>query len=115
MEKTITIGNKECVFKTSGALPLIYRREFHRDLFTDMQGLKFAEDGLDADTVSVLEMCSYAMARHADKTIPEIEEWLESFTTFGLMEHVDEIVALWTDELETQSEGKKKSVAPQEN
>ena len=36
MIKTISIDGKECIFKSSAAIPRIYRIKFKRDIFSDL-------------------------------------------------------------------------------
>ena len=40
MIKTIVIDGKECRFKSSAAIPRMYRMKFGRDIFVDMSHLK---------------------------------------------------------------------------
>ena len=39
MQKTINVCGKEVVLKTNGLVPLIYKKEFKRDFFKDIQTL----------------------------------------------------------------------------
>lgn len=111
MERTITISGKECSFKSSGALPRIYRVLFKKDLFGDMQELQGLSESniFGGGAMETLENVAYAMAYHYDKTIPSIEEWLENFDTFALMNALPDIISLWTDEITTESTAKKKT------
>mgnify|MGYP000284961818 FL=1 len=40
MRKTLVIGGIECNFKSSAAIPRMYRLKFGRDVFVDLQKLK---------------------------------------------------------------------------
>ena len=40
MEKKITVSGKECTFRSSAALPRIYRMKFGRDIFVDLSKLE---------------------------------------------------------------------------
>ena len=40
MRKTLTISGIECNFKSSAAIPRMYRLKFGRDVFVDMQKLQ---------------------------------------------------------------------------
>ena len=106
MEKTIAISGNEIKFKSSGALPRIYRTTFNEDLFADiskLEGTK-AEEALSADVISTLENVAFCMAKHADPSIGgDIIAWLEQFETFALVQALPEILDLWTKEIESQS------------
>jgi hypothetical protein len=111
MQRTININGRECAFKSSGALPRIYRNQFGRDIFQDVVQL----EGINKDTVyetgtmEILENIFYAMAKHADDTVPPIEEWLEGFETFDLIAATKDILEIWKADIKTKSRAKKKS------
>lgn len=112
MEKFITISGEEVALKSSGALPRLYRTLCGRDIFKDMVALeKMNEESLMSDqAIGVLENIAYTMHRHAvpsDKR--KIEEWLESFGMFGIIQALPDILAMWNEEIETQSTAKKKN------
>ena len=60
MEKIVKIGDKEVQFRSSAALPHMYRRKFRRDIFVDMDALrksmKKSKDGSDQIDIDSLEM-----------------------------------------------------------
>lgn len=105
MEKTITISGNEIKFKSSGALPRIYRTTFNEDLFADISKLEgTGENALDNDVISTLENVAFCMAKHADPSIgDDIIAWLEQFETFALVQALPEILDLWTKEIESKS------------
>ena len=117
MTKTIQIGDKEVQFKTSAAIPHIYRRKFGRDIFIDMDQLQSAikksADGsssLSIDSLEMFENLAFCFARHADPTIPEdVEEWLEQFETFDIYNILPELFDMWIAESKTSSKLKKKN------
>ena len=112
MEKTVRIGEKEIKLKTSGALPRIYRIEFNRDIFRDINLLATIEDPdkLEAESTAVFENVAYAMAKHADPggTPDDILEWLGGFddpnTIYDMM---DDVIALWNAEKKETASPKK--------
>ena len=106
MEKTITIDGKECRFKSSGALPRIYRITFGEDLFVDIGKLEGISDTemLNGDVIGTLENVAFCMAKHADSSVGNnIVEWLEQFETFSLVQAIPDILELWTSEIKTTS------------
>lgn len=106
MEKIITISGNEIKFKSSGALPRIYRTTFNEDLFADISKLEgtTGENALDNDVISTLENVAFCMAKHADASIgDDIISWLEQFETFALVQALPEILDLWTKEIESKS------------
>ena len=86
MRKTIIIDGKECNFKSSAAIPRIYRMKFHRDIFKDLRDLEKSIDkndpensSLDLFSLEMFENIAYVMAKHADPSIPDTpEEWLDT-------------------------------------
>lgn len=115
-EKTVKVGDREVKFRSSAAVPRLYRIKFKRDIFRDIAKLEknFAEKGneelsiLDIDDLEIFENVAYIMAWHADPSIPgTIDEWLEDFEMFSIYEILPEILELWGDNLMTQVDVKK--------
>ena len=88
METTIKIDGKDVRFKSTAAVPLLYRRKFNRDLFRDIQTVGAAMNGQTAGTslpvqaMATFENLAYIMAKHAaPDTVPDTpEEWLDGFS-----------------------------------
>lgn len=122
MRKTIVINDIECQFKSSAALPRMYRLKFGRDIFVDMSHLKKQMDlnkkmkeetGNDSSSISIesLEMfenIAFLMNKHGDPEQPnDIEEWLEQFETFDIYKVLPEILDMWNIENNQMSIPKK--------
>ena len=123
LQKTVKVGNQEVTFKSSAAVPRIYRIKFGRDIFKDLAKLENAyreNVGKDASSMQVedleiFENVAYVMAYHADPTIPEtIDEWLEQFEMFSIYEVLPEILELWGSNVVSMSTAKKNSPKPSE-
>lgn len=116
MLKTIQIGDKEVLFKSSAAIPHIYRRKFCRDIFIDMdqlqKGLNRKKSGaaeLTLDSLEMFENLAYCFAKHADPSVPEdVESWLEQFETFDIYNILPQLIEMWTLENKTTGTLKKK-------
>lgn len=127
MIKTITIDGKECTFKSSAAIPRIYRIKFKRDIFSDLakiqkqikatkktknlsedeKNLEFASN-LPIETLEMFENIAFLMHRHGDPSQPNnIDEWLEQFQTFDIYKILPELLMLWKDETNSMSTIKK--------
>jgi mRNA-degrading endonuclease RelE of RelBE toxin-antitoxin system len=115
LEKTIEIGGKPVTFRSSAAIPRIYRIKFKRDIFKDLTKLeksyrnkaKSSED-LEIDDLEIFENVAYIMAYHADPTIPKtIDEWLDQFEMFSIYQVLPEILELWGSNLVTDVQAKK--------
>ena len=115
-EKVIKVGDREVKFRSSAAVPRLYRIKFKRDIFRDIAKLEknFAEKGseemslMEIDDLEIFENVAYIMAWHADPSIPgSIDEWLENFEMFSIYEVLPEILELWGDNLMTQVDSKK--------
>ena len=98
MEKVIKIGEKDVRLKANAMQVIIYRREFGRDIM-EVQGnlmkmLKFDKAGnakFDLDGISNLDgvgivQVIWTMAKAADASVPPLEQWLEQFDAFPIMD-----------------------------
>lgn len=137
MRKTLTIGGVECNFKTSAAVPRMYRLKFHRDIFNDLnsidrqikqqkkrmeeekqialdKGVEFDaseyESTLPVQTLTTFENIAFIMHKHGDPSQPaDIDDWLEQFETFDIYNVFPEIISMWNDENQQLSEPKKET------
>lgn len=102
MVKTIKIGDTDVLFKTSAALPFVYREETNRDFFTDLQSMGNGND-------TILDV-AYAMHRHAcpDEHMDKME-WLSQFEFADLNGIFPTIVDMLSKSQKTTSESKKKN------
>lgn len=101
MEKTLTIDEKQVRFKSTGATPLRYKAQFHRDFFGDilkLNSLKSISEGnemkagdIEQIDFDVLFNIAWVLAKTADKTIPEPFEWLDGFEEFPIVEIIMEL------------------------
>lgn len=137
MKKTIEINGIECNFKSSAAVPRIYRLKFGRDIFIDLtkieqqvkqqekrkkelqeqaerEGLEFDESQFESElpieSLEMFENIAYIMHKHGDKDQPDdIDSWLEQFETFDIYQILPEILELWNKENMQMSHAKKKN------
>ena len=116
LQKTVQLGNQEVTFKSSAAIPRMYRVKFGRDIFKDLSKLEQAykanvgkeSSSMQIEDLEIFENVAYVMALHADPTIPEsIDEWLEQFEMFSIYEVLPEILILWGTNLEGDVAAKK--------
>ena len=122
MRKTILINGVEWNFKSSAAIPRMYRLRFGRDIFVDMSKLKKQIDlqkkiqeetgeessGLPIESLEMFENIAFLMHKHGDKSQPsDIDEWLEQFETFDIYEILPEILNMWGMENKQMSVPKK--------
>ena len=115
IQKTVKVGDRDVTFRSSAAIPRIYRLKFHRDIFKDLSKLeksyKERDDGskdLEIEDLEIFENVAYIMACHADPTVPNtIDEWLDQFDMFSIYEVLPEILELWGTNLITDVEAKK--------
>ena len=136
MRKTITINGTAVEFKSSAAIPRMYRLKFGRDIFVDMNRLKKQvdaqnltkeaakkevekngeefneetfESSLPIDSLEMFENIAFLMSKHADpeNQPSEINDWLDQFETFDIYQVLPEILEMWNLENETRSKPKK--------
>lgn len=133
MIKDIVIGGKAYKFKSTAALPRMYRLKFGRDIFIDMEklqkdiekaekkqktereaaekkGLEYKPDSdIPIDSLEMFENIAYLMNRHGDPSQPaDINEWLDQFEMFNIYEILPEILELWNLNNKGTSISKKK-------
>lgn len=115
IEKTIKVGGRDVAFKSSAAIPRIYRARFGRDIFADLMRLEkslSAAEGegasFDVADLGVFENVAYVMAAHADPSVPKsIDAWLEQFEMLSIYEVLPEILALWGENMATAVQPRK--------
>ena len=103
LTKTVNISGKDVAFKSSAAIPRLYRIKFKRDIFSDLSKLeksyqKKEDDSkeFEIDDLEIFENVAYIMAYHADNTIPnDINDWLDEFDMFSIYEVLPDILELW--------------------
>ena len=119
LQKTVKIGDKEVVFRSSATIPRLYRIKFKRDIFKDLSKLEASYKGASAEggsfqieDLEIFENVAYIMAFHADHTIPDnIDDWLDQFEMFSIYEVLPEILELWGTNLITDVQSKKNLAA----
>jgi len=103
IERTIDICGQPVKFRSSAAIPRIYRAKFKRDIFKDLTKLEKSYkdnadggDGFAIEDLEIFENVAYIMALHADGTIPDnINDWLDGFDMFSIYEVLPKILELW--------------------
>ena len=115
LKKTVKVGEQEVTFKSSAAIPRMYRIKFKRDIFKDLTKLeksyKEKDDGtkeLEIEDLEIFENVAYIMALHADPSTPaSIDELLDQFEMFSIYEVLPEILELWGSNLFTDVKSAK--------
>jgi hypothetical protein len=114
MEKTIVIDGKEVKFKSTGATPLRYKAQFHKDYFSEIMKLSMLEKlgNLNKDIVTsedlegldfeVFYNIAWTMAKTADKEILDPLTWLDSFDTFPMIEIIPELQEMILSSLQSK-------------
>ena len=115
LTKTVNISGKDVAFKSSAAIPRLYRIKFKRDIFSDLTKLeksyrKKEDDSkeFEIDDLEIFENVAYIMAYHADNSIPnDINDWLDEFPMFSIYEVLPEILELWGSNMITNVPARK--------
>ena len=118
MERTIEVCGKQVAFKSSAAVPRLYRAKFKRDIFQDFSKLEKSYkgktqdgDAFEIEDLEIFENVAYIMAYHADPSIPgTIEDWLDQFDMFSIYEVLPQIIELWGANMLTDVAAKKNSI-----
>lgn len=115
IKREIMVCGKPVMFRSSATVPRLYRAKFKRDIFRDLSKLEKsfkanAETGDEfaIDDLEIFENLAYIMAYHADSTIPQdINEWLDQFEIFSIYEIMPDLLAMWSDNVQTDVAAKK--------
>lgn len=127
MVREITIEGKPAKLKASGAIPILYRAWFNRDLIRDMRKISAAYNKLKSlpDNASQEEIedaqfeaidtqlfadVAWTMLKHAGEDVGEnSREWLESLDgIFTIYEILPDVLDLWTLNNKTTAVPRKK-------
>lgn len=107
MEKILKIGNKEIKMKSTAGTMMRYRNYFNRDFLKDLISLQEkmkakTETGLQFEAIDLdmFEKIAWSMAKTADDNIPPIENWLDEFETFDIMQVLPQIAELLIQNME---------------
>ena len=116
MEKTINVDGKECKFKSTAAIPRMYRMKFGRDIFVDLgkleKKIKNKDEPFAIDSLEIFEDIAYIMHKHGDPSQPDnIDTWLDQFETFDIYKVLPEIISLWKINNDGMSTAKKNAGA----
>lgn len=111
MKKTINIGGKDFSMECNALLPRIYRKEFGRDVMTEMRKMseRSQKDPEDIDT-EVLENITWLMLKAAGNDVGEsVDEWLATLDdVMAVYMAMPEVIDLWVNSQKTTSKPKKK-------
>ena len=103
MVKEFQIGKEMVKFKSSAALPVLYRQLTGRDFFSDTQSMTDGNSGI------VIDM-AWVMHRHAcPDDLTEELPWLERFEFMDLNNVLVDVADMINAEEKTTSSAKKKS------
>lgn len=104
-EKIIKIDGRDVLFRSTAATPRRFRNKFNEDMLSRMYSLsENVEEGEDKQLMpgdyEFIENCAYIMC--ADENKPQnVEDWLDGFDTFSILEIIDQLMDLWTENLQT--------------
>jgi hypothetical protein len=102
MEKTLTIDGKQVRFKSTAATPLRYKAQFGKDYFAELFKMKKNQESLENLDFEVFYNLVWALAKTADKNIPDPITWLDEFEEFPLMEIIPELQELITASIQSK-------------
>ena len=103
----VTIDGREVAMRGSAATPCRYKKVFKEDM------LKRSQTLTDVDSLDFATKVGFIMPMQANKanfnelTEDDYEEWLDEFTSDGMMESCGEIMLIYAGNVRTESEAKK--------
>ncbi len=111
MERVIKIEGAEIGLKVSAGTVRTYRELFNRDLITDMATVEddiIKHKTMSTDSSRTAENLIWLMAKEYDPNIPDIKEWLDSFSPYFIFSAVVYVIGMWRENLVTLNKSKKK-------
>lgn len=111
MEKVLIIDNKEVTIKANGYTPVLYKATFKKDLFNNllsalggynriaqMQHIADEEE-IGLELIEELDLTFFYQllwtnAKSADSSIPPMEEWLSSFDSLPILNHLEDLIEI---------------------
>ena len=99
MKKLLNIDGKEIILSSNGAAPIIYKKEFKRDFFSDLAKLA-DQDNFDFEVVYNF---FYVFAKIGNKDIVDFEDFFSQFDNFGIGDYVSDVVEIATSCISTQN------------
>lgn len=129
MEKKIDVHGKEVNLKSSAAFAIRYKNQFRRDPLADIMelgsnlvdvDLKSAGKDTDAENVKyeikdtpmldteVFYNVVWALAKNADKSIPEPLDFFDQFESFPIFDNISDILELALVSMNATVKPKKK-------
>lgn len=108
MFKVIHIEGKPIKMKSDGGTARLYRQYFKKDFLSEIQKLGTKEG--EADIAEMLENLAWTMAKRADDSIPDIDEWLGRFQSpMSIYEKANDIFNMLTVSQTSIVDPKKKN------
>lgn len=108
MYKVVTIEGKHIPMKSTGRTARLYARYFNKDFISSFLQLKKLADGETADT-AVFEEIAWTLAKTANESIPEIDEWLDQFESpLSIFKNAKDIFSIIDKSFGTTVNPKKK-------
>ena len=105
MKRTINIEGKDITFIATARTPLLYKQLIGKDLFVELNRLQ--ED--QSNTLEVFGNLAYVMAKQADPTIGDMEEWFDNFGMFSIYTALPQLSDMWAVEMTATAVPKKKA------
>lgn len=94
MYKVVVIEGKKIPMKSTGRTARLYSQYFHKDFLTEYSNLSKLGKGEYVDT-SIIENIAWIMAKTANDKIPDIDEWLDKFSSpLSIYEKSEDILSV---------------------
>lgn len=111
MEKTIQIDGKEVPLKATAMNMVIYRSQFGKDIMEVAGQIVKAGSSQDFSSIDSLGLAKlvWAMAKTANKDVPDFEDWFGEIEMFPVLDILNECIELIMANLTSTSTVKPKN------
>lgn len=110
MEKRIKVEDREIGIRASAGTVRSYRDKYGRDIIVDIGTLEkeiFETKELSLEGAKIAENVIYQLAKDYDHGLPDINEWLESFSPYFVYQVIPDVLLMWRENMRTLAQPKK--------
>lgn len=103
MELTIVVDGKNLTLKSTAATLLRYEAQTGRNFLATLAEIESSNGDYTSINLTMVFEIVWALAKTADPTIPEPLTWLDGFSEFPILNHMEMIMGVITKSIVTKN------------